>query len=486
MCLIKRETTIPVPEVFAFDASRENELGCPFILMECVQGKPLHEVWWDQNISHARREQLRIRSLHDIAEAMTQLSTLDFSQGGSLRFDTKGNVSGIGSSWVVHLEVQHANMESPDYDHTMAYCQVGPFSDPKSHLLSWLDFYEGKSELSPVRQGARKLLRLFTEWSIVRLEINEKKPFVLTHPDLDSQNIFVDDEGNLTGIIDFDRVSAVPLCIGPRSLPKFLTEDYNPDHYDYDVEAGEPKAGRLADSPEELTSYRAMYAQFMESYLFNNDRWAMAKNPRKARSIRLSRKSAADPTRRSLVTNALQLAAKAPSQMKEIMRHLFEEIEDLTAAKYPNMSSTADSRSPGDREEGVNGVVDTRAGVEKNISGSEEKPCIDSPEFEVTAVNVEDLSLDELMNQIGQLTGRLSANSSRSDISQDRADSQDASLAEELILEPEHENHALKPGSDKKGARMPRVARACRWVQSKLQRGANHLHKQPKKDNTEA
>ena len=56
MRLIRRQTTIPVPEVFAFDSSCENELGCPFILMECIPGKPLHEVWWDQSISHVRRE----------------------------------------------------------------------------------------------------------------------------------------------------------------------------------------------------------------------------------------------------------------------------------------------------------------------------------------------------------------------------------------------------------------------------------------------
>lgn len=78
-------------------------------------------------------------------------------------FDTKDNVSGIGSSNVVDLETQHANMESPDFDHTMAFVQIGPFHDAKSHLLSWLDTYEGKSELSPLRQGARKLLRLFIE-----------------------------------------------------------------------------------------------------------------------------------------------------------------------------------------------------------------------------------------------------------------------------------------------------------------------------------
>ncbi len=51
MYLIRRETTIPVPEVYAFDTTLENELGCPFILMELKYGKLLQDVWFDQEIS---------------------------------------------------------------------------------------------------------------------------------------------------------------------------------------------------------------------------------------------------------------------------------------------------------------------------------------------------------------------------------------------------------------------------------------------------
>ena len=223
MRLIRRKTTIPVREIFAFDASLQNELGCPFILMEHVQGRPLHDVWWNQSVSQARREQFRVRSLHDIAEAMTQLNALAFSHGGSLLFDDKGNVSGIGSSTMFDLETQYANLRSPDYDDTSAFCQIGPFSDPKSHLLSLLDINEGMSERSTVEQGACKLLRLFMEWSIMRTETGREKPFVLGHPDLDSQNIFVDDDGTLSGIIDVRRFSALsPLLHFPFFSSLFL------------------------------------------------------------------------------------------------------------------------------------------------------------------------------------------------------------------------------------------------------------------------
>lgn len=51
MRLIKRETSVPVPEVYAFDATISNELGCPYILMEMIHGKPLYEVWFDEDVS---------------------------------------------------------------------------------------------------------------------------------------------------------------------------------------------------------------------------------------------------------------------------------------------------------------------------------------------------------------------------------------------------------------------------------------------------
>lgn len=486
MRLIRRETSIPIPEVFAFDASLENELGCPFILMERIEGKPLHEVWWNQSISQAQREQFRIRSLHGIAEAMAQLSNLTFSQGGSLLFDTKGNVSGIGSSNVVDLEKQYANMRSKDYDNTMAFRQIGPFSEAKSHLLSLLDAREGDSEPNLVKQGACKLLRLFIEWSVMRTEAVREKPFVLAHPDLDSQNIFVDPDGTLVGIIDWDWIAAVPHCIGPHSLPKFLTHDYDPDNYDYDVEAREPKEGCFADSPAELACYRAMYAHFMESYRSEGDRIVMAKSRLHARRVLLSRKEAANMTRRSLVTTSLRVAAKTPSEMRKLIIHLFEEIEDITAARWPDMSSTAVSGEPDDREEGNNEDGETGASEVKNVDVAEEKPCVGSPASEETAVNIEQLSVDELMDAIEKLTGRLSASSSNNGIDQDSANLQDASPPENRAQEPEVGAQSLDTEDNKKVARKPRAARVCGWVQRKLQRGANCLHKKPRKDNSTA
>ena len=485
MRLIRRETSIPVPEVFAFDASYENELGCPFILMELIHGKLLQDVWFDQGVSQAMREQVRIRSLQGIAEAMTQLNSLAFNQGGSLLFDSKGNVVGIGSSNIVDLETQYANMRSTDYDNTMAFCQTGPFEDAKSYLLSSLETREGKHERCEVEQGAYKLLRLLIEWSIEDATV-EEKPFVLAHPDLDKQNILVNDDGSLAGIIDWDWIAAVPRCVGCQSLPKFLTQDYDPARYGYDVEAGAPIQGHLADSPAELTCYRAIYAQFMESYLSKEDRLNLTKSRRHAAQVLKLRKQAAEMTRRSLIITSLHHAATVPSEMKKLMTYIFDQIEDITAAEWPEESSTADSGNFGDSEEAEDKDADNETSEVDNSDIVREESCIHSVECEKKADNIGHLSIDALMDEIEKLTDMSSTSTSKRDLEQGPAELDETSTAEPKMADIGVEAHRPETVEPTKGAHKARAARACGWFKEKLARGAKCLHKKPEKGDENA
>ena len=90
MSMIKQTTTIPVPAVHAFDASFDNEIGCPYILMDFLKGKPLWQGWFDKEASTSTLEQFRARSLQTIASAMVQLSKFTTDRGGALRFDSDG------------------------------------------------------------------------------------------------------------------------------------------------------------------------------------------------------------------------------------------------------------------------------------------------------------------------------------------------------------------------------------------------------------
>ncbi|KAH7391149.1 hypothetical protein DE146DRAFT_634981 [Phaeosphaeria sp. MPI-PUGE-AT-0046c] len=56
--------------------------------------------------------------------------------------------------------------------------------------------------------------------------------FQSQHNDLDLQNLLTDDEGNVTGIIDWYGSISPPRCVGHAALPSFLCHNWFPGHRD--------------------------------------------------------------------------------------------------------------------------------------------------------------------------------------------------------------------------------------------------------------
>jgi hypothetical protein len=82
---------------------------------------------------------------------------------------------------------------------------------------------------------------------------DKRETFVLRHDDLDFQNILCDEKGNVTAIIDWDKVRVAPRCLGFAALPIFLTKDWSPNF----TTAGD------VHMPWELDEYRNVYARAM-------------------------------------------------------------------------------------------------------------------------------------------------------------------------------------------------------------------------------
>ncbi|OCH92381.1 hypothetical protein OBBRIDRAFT_802655 [Obba rivulosa] len=81
----------------------------------------------------------------------------------------------------------------------------------------------------------------------------DSAPFALGHPDFDSQNVLVDDTGEVTGLIDWDGVAMVPVQLGALACPAWLTVDS--DQIMYDLYKEQPHH----DSEADLHMYRKMY-----------------------------------------------------------------------------------------------------------------------------------------------------------------------------------------------------------------------------------
>ena len=333
MQMIKKITTIPIPVVYAFDASLDNELHVPFILMERIDGMPLYREWFHEDgRSKAQLEKFRARALQTLATAMAQLNRFMLDYGGSLVFDSEEKAIGVAGAKIPDANAMWYSNDRTDDDDV--FCEKGPFADPKSALLFMLDRRPSIPEDNVYLKGIDVLLRAFIEWGC---EGEARGPrFVLTHPDLDIQNILVAEDGTLHGLIDWDGVAAVPREVGCASFPLWLMHDYIETQYDYDVFAGKPRkeAGYDESSPEELSCYRAVYAQFMEQEIAMNTNGI-------ATTHGTTSKEEADLTRRSLVMRNLEIATNDPMVAPDIVDHILALIVDLTETDKENKPMVA-------------------------------------------------------------------------------------------------------------------------------------------------
>lgn len=217
---------------------------------------------------------------------------------------------------------------------------------------------------------------MFIEWAYEKK--NHGPHFVLTHPDFNIQNILVAEDGTLRGLIDWDGVAAVPQEVGCGQFPMWLMHDWIEAQYDYDINAGKPReeAGYDESSPEELSCYRAMYAQFMEQEIALN-----TVGPAHLTIHGTTPREEADLTQRSLVIRNLEIATDTPKLTSDIMDHMLALIVDLTEADWETEQSDSDSSSSTDGEieaEAMERHMDSGTVESVSDSSSKSNICSDS------------------------------------------------------------------------------------------------------------
>ena len=426
MQLLKNETTIPVPAVYAFDATSSNELNSPFILMERIDGKPLWQGWFDDEIPKARLEHFRIKALQSLAEAMAQLNKFTLNRGGALEFGATGKPVGLRGAKVVDAvatyyqgmgleDVSKSNQDiATNHNHHDVYdeshgnnhvngafqdtgniskvdnnaestdkadrdkndveddeditCEKGPFDCPKSAFLFDVERSDVYRKDDEYIQGCYKALRIFIDLAFANFE-DPGRRFVLTHPDLDLQNILVAEDGTLRGLVDWDGVASVPREVGCAQYPLWLMRDWVPYYYVYDEQEGktEEDADYEESSPAELATYRAMYAHFMEKEIERQ-----IGGPDRVTTFGTLPKQEAQVTRRSLVMRDLNLAGSSPFLTSNVMCHILNQIEQVTEADWEDMNIdlVGEDFDPACSSEGT---VDGDADINSNINNESDQ-----------------------------------------------------------------------------------------------------------------
>lgn len=309
MRLLKRETTIPLPDVLDFSSTTQNTLRCPYIIMTFISGIPLYNIWFGHRLKGACPDTThlrRIRALESIASAMVQLDRFSFRTGGRLLFGDDGNPSHIGSMRRVdHKAMLDRWFVHKDPDDDPIYIECAASSDPKAYYTFMLDMHP---EQNNVPRGLAMLLRQLISWIS---QPSSMDPFVLAHPDFDIQNFIVSEDGELRGVIDWDGIAAVPRTLGNERYPRWLTRDWDPAMYGYkeSMDHGVEPKGVWEDSPESLAYYRGIYDDIMARHRMERRRG-----------------SEANLCRMSLITENLAIAVDDPRCRSAILRKMVQEI----------------------------------------------------------------------------------------------------------------------------------------------------------------
>ncbi|KAF2820256.1 hypothetical protein CC86DRAFT_471378 [Ophiobolus disseminans] len=272
MNYLRKYTSIPVPEVIAFQDRIDNPLGAPYILMRKAFGKSAYCLWLDaegedgQNADNPSEQMIRkrITFLKSLALYMAELQKLTFEKLGMLNFDNNVDKPVVAHYWETRGGIQirqepvasarefflsglNARLPANTTPRNLSECQNnnGGIQDTR----------KGINKL----QGVRRIMEIIYDSSCFDGKApvsSEGNSFILRHPDLDLQNILVDDDNTITSILDWHGTITAPRCIGYVALPRFLTHDWFP-HF------------TLSDPPYmswTVDYYRRVYADSMKEH----------------------------------------------------------------------------------------------------------------------------------------------------------------------------------------------------------------------------
>ncbi|KAF5678050.1 altered inheritance of mitochondria [Fusarium denticulatum] len=246
---------IPVPKVYSYSGTHDNDIGIPYILQSKAPGRPLSDYRWAEsvvqppNIRHPMSqlplsEPDREKIMNQLGTIMCRLSKVHFDKIGSLFDDDTGSflvgecLSPVLTWWSRDsLEVE---------------IERGPFTEETAYLRSLISTFTAHAEelsitpylfFSPLpkpaeyptwdsflaatdRRGDFIVIGDKLEGSKNRLEyciagqiLEEMVPqlssdwttFTISHPDLHTGNIFVDEDLNITRSIDWGSATTGPV-----------------------------------------------------------------------------------------------------------------------------------------------------------------------------------------------------------------------------------------------------------------------------------
>ncbi len=227
---VQRQTTLPVPKVVSHQATRDNPVGFEWIIMTKLPGKHLADSWRSLAWPAKRRivSQFADSSAHLFRNQLAGIGNLYLQpasddEGANYRL---GRIVSMQFFWGDHI---HQDV-----------CR-GPFRSSKDWMAarlslnehdcySTLEKYQDREDLDSNNEDdledATRTLQIINRLRLLMGSVlgeggEIEEPTMIFHDDLSRHNILVDDSGALTGVVDWECVSALPLwkaCYYPAFL----------------------------------------------------------------------------------------------------------------------------------------------------------------------------------------------------------------------------------------------------------------------------
>jgi serine/threonine protein kinase len=189
MKIVRQRTSIPIPWIFGFEMSVDEPFEYPYILMEYLGGRTL-----DNNLAFSIPQQYHAKVAKQFANVFAELQSLTFSR--------------IGRLWCGETTDQPLEIISMGWHHS-----PGPL---EASLEYFYNQRQGENrEIVALHPNNADWLTacwvLKTALAHIVIADRARGPFPLCHLDLHYGNLLLDDEYNLTGVIDWDNAQAAPI-----------------------------------------------------------------------------------------------------------------------------------------------------------------------------------------------------------------------------------------------------------------------------------
>lgn len=212
---VKQHINLPVPDVIAYDDHRNNLIGFEWMLMKKLPGRPLADAWRSIDMTAKRA----------VVQKLAEFAALSFehqSQGiGNVYISRNDHNNKAPKPPIVLGEI--VSLDFLWGDHPSYGLPRGPFKSSRAWLITRLhmtrreweavleDLENDKDFLEEAQTRLKLIERLFAAIDTIFPEEPRQEPSMLCHDDISRNNILVDSAGVMTGVVDWECVSWMPL-----------------------------------------------------------------------------------------------------------------------------------------------------------------------------------------------------------------------------------------------------------------------------------